>query len=43
MATSIEAYFGPIHNKTILYRGSDRLLNGIKYQNVESFLKANKL
>ena len=43
MATSIEAYFGPINNKTILYRGSDRLLNGIKYQNVESFLKANKL
>lgn len=40
MCAAIENRFGKITAKTVLYRGKDTELDGIKYLNVENFLKA---
>ena len=33
--------YGPITAKTVLYRGEDRIVDGIQYQNVEEYLREN--
>ena len=33
-----EFRFGTINKKTVLYRGEDSVVNGIKYKNVENYL-----
>ncbi|MCM1236638.1 MAG: ATP-binding protein, partial [Ruminococcus flavefaciens] len=34
-----EHHYGPITAKTVLYRGSSQVVNGICYMNVEEYLK----
>ena len=34
-----EHRYGPITGKFVLYRGEDKILNGIQYQNVEEYLR----
>ena len=34
-----EHRYGPITGKTVLYRGENRVIEGIQYQNVEEYLR----
>ena len=37
--TQTEHRYGPITEKTVLYRGEDRVIGEIRYRNVEEYLR----